>query len=367
MKFEDLTNQQLKKILSIYKYNLLEPIKGYGKEKRNRLIELCTALLIIDDEKIKPKVIEPIKFDIPPKPTRRRNVVEKPEKKEIEKPEKKIDNQVYIYKNRKSQEIIELDDVKIPQKEFNLIKKNKKIIIKNPEITFIKTENFRLINRNFEFRLSNGMFDYKKNPNTKKTTILLFSFSIIDNKILLNGWADITENNNGDCYIELLNGYKGGGANIIDYMKKYVGDKNYFYLSSLETRATVDFYRKMGLERVKENLDKTIKRILSPRQKKEFKDIINKATDYDELYDHFNEELFTRGSTFYYFPNKKVQEDRYEKTPFELIPSGREWIIAIVKEVLNMDEKEGSSFVDNLIKKTIKAKGKLEGTGRFLD
>jgi hypothetical protein len=44
MKFEDLTNVQLKKILSIYKYHLLEPIKGYSKEKRDKLINICNSL-----------------------------------------------------------------------------------------------------------------------------------------------------------------------------------------------------------------------------------------------------------------------------------------------------------------------------------
>jgi hypothetical protein len=390
MKFEDLTNQQLKKILSIYKYNLLEPIKGYGKEKRERLIQLCTDLLIIDNEKIKPKVIEPITFDIPPKPTRRRRKVvektekkevekpekkevEKPEKKEVEKPEKKevekqeknnIENKVYILDVKEGNEIIkELHNIELPQKEFNLIKKNKQIIIKNPKNTIFTEKEIPLLNKVFTFSYSKKYLrdDYKG--------IILLSFTILNNKIFLNGWSEITEMKNGDCFIELLNGYKGGGTNIINYMKKYVGEKNYFYLSSLSSRATVDFYRKMGLKRESSSLDFFIKANiadLSKRKKQQIIKEIKDATDYDILYRKV-EDLFSRGENFYYFPNKEIQESRYYNTKFELVPTGREWTIALVKVILSKSEKEAEDFVDKLINKTKKEKGYLEGTGRFLD
>jgi hypothetical protein len=289
----------------------------------------------------------------------------KREKEEMKKQIKnKIENKVYVYKNSNSQQIEELKSVELPQKDFNLIKKNKKIIIKNPEIKMINPENFRLINRNFDFNLSNGLFNYEKNPKTKETQLLLLSFAIIDDKIFLNGWSAIKENKNGDFYIDLLNGYKGGGTNIIEYMKKYVGNEKYFYLKSLSTRATVDFYRKMGLKRVKEDLTHNI--FIFPNDKRKYKSIIQKATDYDKLYEK-TDPLFSRGSNFYYFPNKKVQEERYKTTFFDLVPTGREWIIEVVKIVLDKDEKDATKFVDELIKKTIKTKGKLEGTGKFLD
>ena len=65
MKFEDLSNTQLKKVIKNYRLHLLKELTGYSKMSRDDLISLCKKLFDIDDEKVKPKITEPIYFDIP--------------------------------------------------------------------------------------------------------------------------------------------------------------------------------------------------------------------------------------------------------------------------------------------------------------
>ena len=65
MKFEDFSKTVLKKIIRTYRLHLLEPFKGYTKFEKEQLVNICNKLLIIDNEKIKPKVSEPIYFDFP--------------------------------------------------------------------------------------------------------------------------------------------------------------------------------------------------------------------------------------------------------------------------------------------------------------
>lgn len=65
MRFEDLTDQQLKQVIKSYRLHLLEGMKGYTKFGRDKLIYVCSKIFDIDDEKIKPKVTEPIYFTFP--------------------------------------------------------------------------------------------------------------------------------------------------------------------------------------------------------------------------------------------------------------------------------------------------------------
>jgi hypothetical protein len=65
MKFEDLSDAQLKRVIKNYRLHLLKELTGYTKMSREDLINLCKKLFDIDDEKIKPKITEPIYFDIP--------------------------------------------------------------------------------------------------------------------------------------------------------------------------------------------------------------------------------------------------------------------------------------------------------------
>lgn len=91
MKFEDLTNAQLKKVIKNYRLHLLKELTGYTKMSREDLINLCKKLFDIDDEKIKPKITEPIFFDIPkgrqPKAEKKKKVVMPIEKKPEPKPQ----------------------------------------------------------------------------------------------------------------------------------------------------------------------------------------------------------------------------------------------------------------------------------------
>lgn len=83
MKFEDLTDRQLKQVIRIYRLHLLEDLKGYTKFERTKLVNLCKKLFDIDDEKIKPKVSEPIYFDFPVyKPKAKKQPKAKPTQKE---------------------------------------------------------------------------------------------------------------------------------------------------------------------------------------------------------------------------------------------------------------------------------------------
>lgn len=97
MKFEDLSNTQLKKVIRNYRLHLLKELTGYTKMSRDDLITLCKKLFDIDDEKIKPKITEPIFFDIPQgrqsKAVKNKKVItlkeQKPEPKQEPKPDPK--------------------------------------------------------------------------------------------------------------------------------------------------------------------------------------------------------------------------------------------------------------------------------------
>ena len=73
MKFEDLTNGQLKGIIRQYNHHLKIV---YSKLKRDDLLILAKKHFEIDDEKIKLKKIEPIYFDIPEKKVYKRKQIE---------------------------------------------------------------------------------------------------------------------------------------------------------------------------------------------------------------------------------------------------------------------------------------------------
>ena len=102
MKFEDLTNAQLKKVIRNYRLHLLEGISGYSSFDREKLISTCKKFFDIDDEKIKPKVTEPIFFDIPQKPAPRRRVKKAVEKKAVVK--KEVDDLARDLKELKKKE-----------------------------------------------------------------------------------------------------------------------------------------------------------------------------------------------------------------------------------------------------------------------
>jgi hypothetical protein len=94
MKFEDLSDAQLKRVIKNYRLHLLKELTGYTKMSREDLINLCKKLFDIDDKKIKPKITEPIFFDIPkgkhPKAEKMNKVITKKEKKPEPAPKQTI-------------------------------------------------------------------------------------------------------------------------------------------------------------------------------------------------------------------------------------------------------------------------------------
>jgi uncharacterized protein YktA (UPF0223 family) len=68
MKFEDLSNEQLKGVIRQYNHHLKIV---YSKLKRDDLLKLIKKHFEIDDEKIQLKRIEPIYFDLPDRKTRK--------------------------------------------------------------------------------------------------------------------------------------------------------------------------------------------------------------------------------------------------------------------------------------------------------
>jgi hypothetical protein len=130
MKFEDLTNPQLKKVIKNYKLHLLDGITGYSTFDREKLIRICNRFFDIDEEKIKPKVVEPIFFDIPAKPEPRRRVIKT---KEV-----KVDNSDVINQKKKLQRNIEENERKIKEQEMGIDEKVENINKRQDEIRNIK-------------------------------------------------------------------------------------------------------------------------------------------------------------------------------------------------------------------------------------
>lgn len=97
MKFEDLTNAQLKKVIRNYRLHLLEGISGFSSFDREKLISTCKKFFDIDDEKIKPKITEPMYFDIPkerqPKVEKMKKEMKIKENKQIETISDKLINE----------------------------------------------------------------------------------------------------------------------------------------------------------------------------------------------------------------------------------------------------------------------------------
>ena len=128
MKFEDLTNAQLKKVIKNYRLHLLKGITGYSSFSREDLISTCKKFFNIDNEKIVPKVVDPIFFDIPPKPVpkkRTKNINKQIENKigEMEEKEKKIN-----MKNKDIENIYNtlINERKTIEQEIERKKKEKK-------------------------------------------------------------------------------------------------------------------------------------------------------------------------------------------------------------------------------------------------
>ena len=128
MKFEDLSDAQLKKVIKNYRLHLLKELTGYSKMSRDDLINLCKKLFDIDDEKIKPKISEPIYFDIPkgrqPKVEKMKKVMKIKENKQTETISDKLINEFKKLSEEKKEEVIkELSSIGIaPQGELEYYK-----------------------------------------------------------------------------------------------------------------------------------------------------------------------------------------------------------------------------------------------------
>jgi hypothetical protein len=131
MKFEDLTNPQLKKVIRTYRLHLLEGITGYSSFDRDKLIKICKKFFNIDEEKITPKIIEPIFFDIPPKPV--------PRKRAIKAKEVKVDNNI-INQKEKLQRKIKEQEKRIREQEKGIREKEDEIKRGKEEMGRIKTK-----------------------------------------------------------------------------------------------------------------------------------------------------------------------------------------------------------------------------------
>ena len=109
MKFEDLTNAQLKKVIKNYRLHLLKELTGYTKLSREDLINLCKKLFDIDDEKIKPKITEPIYFDIPkgkqPKAEKMKKVITLKEKTQIKTVSERLINEFVKLSEEEKKEV----------------------------------------------------------------------------------------------------------------------------------------------------------------------------------------------------------------------------------------------------------------------
>jgi septal ring factor EnvC (AmiA/AmiB activator) len=149
MRFEDLTNPQLKKVIRTYRLHLLEGITGYSSFDRDKLIKICQTFFNIDDEKIKPKVIEPIFFDIPQKPV--------PKKRARKAKEVKADNYEKLQRN------INEGERKKQEQEKRIREKEEEIKRETEEIRRIKTK------KNTEKKEEIGRIETKKNTEKKLT------------------------------------------------------------------------------------------------------------------------------------------------------------------------------------------------------
>jgi predicted RNA methylase len=114
MKFEDLTVHQLRKIISYFRFHLLEDIKK--KRTRDELLGVCNTLFEIkNDNKIHLKVNKPFQIDIPENKVRVRKPkkVAEPKPKKIAEPEQVIEKKPVETKHK----LIKFDEKPEPNKQ----------------------------------------------------------------------------------------------------------------------------------------------------------------------------------------------------------------------------------------------------------
>jgi hypothetical protein len=140
MRFEDLTDRQLKQVIKNYRLHLLEGMKGYTKFDREKLINLCKKMFDIDDEKIKPKVTEPVYFNFPQDKLKKR---EQPKTKKTVQPMKHEVVQDYLYSDSELEKMKKtLSDDKLTKKKseevdhlFDLLIRREEEILRKGNLT----------------------------------------------------------------------------------------------------------------------------------------------------------------------------------------------------------------------------------------
>jgi hypothetical protein len=363
-KFNDLTLNQLKKIVKTYNdYIKLETTEN--KTKKELIKEIEKHLYI---EKGIIKIIKP-DLEI--------TIKEKEIKTEIKEPQKRIKptilNEVYITNFQTGiNKILQPLNFSFSEKSFNEIKeKGYKIfnfnMVPNHPILKILEENKQLLNRIFNFDIG-LIISPAMRDNLNKIYFYLLSFQIYDNKIIFNGWSIYRDATN-HIYLSFLNGIKGGGTTQLNFYKNLVKKRNvYLKLSSVETRATIDFYKKMGFEIDIKELAEDLNFYKNPSVINKIKTLI-KIKDYDLFYTEItkiknNTMNFARlGDYFYYFPSEKIRRS-FNNVNFINLVSGQEYLTMILM-IIGYSKEEAIKIIQEKVDYSIKTKGKLEGSGMF--